>query len=106
MLISSQHWVEGSQTSRRNLIRSRILQPHCGGRLPSITPPTMASIFDARSQMVSMQNSSLTGTALVIGAGCASASQGCGRVLALSPMRALGRASYSWYLWHWIGMYG
>jgi len=41
------------------------------------------------------------GTALVIGAGCAAASQGCGRVLALSPMRAIGRVSYSWYLWHW-----
>ena len=26
---------------------------------------------------------------------------GVGRVLALPPMRALGRVSYSWYLWHW-----
>ncbi|WP_165607985.1 acyltransferase family protein, partial [Mycobacterium alsense] len=41
------------------------------------------------------------GTALVIGAGCAAPSQGCGRVLAISPMRAVGRVSYSWYLWHW-----
>ena len=41
------------------------------------------------------------GTALVIGAGCAAPSQGCGRVLALPPMRAIGRVSYSWYLWHW-----
>ena len=41
------------------------------------------------------------GAALVIGAGCAAPSQGCGRVLALSPMRAIGRISYSWYLWHW-----
>jgi peptidoglycan/LPS O-acetylase OafA/YrhL len=41
------------------------------------------------------------GTALVIGAGCATPSQGCGRVLALAPMRAIGRVSYSWYLWHW-----
>ena len=37
----------------------------------------------------------------MIGAGCATPSQGCGRVLALSPMRAIGRISYSWYLWHW-----
>jgi peptidoglycan/LPS O-acetylase OafA/YrhL len=41
------------------------------------------------------------GTALVIGAGCATPAQGCGRVLALAPMRAVGRVSYSWYLWHW-----
>jgi peptidoglycan/LPS O-acetylase OafA/YrhL len=41
------------------------------------------------------------GTTLVIGAGCAAASQGCGRVLALPPMRAVGRVSYSLYLWHW-----
>ncbi|MFP2989294.1 acyltransferase family protein [Mycobacterium intracellulare] len=41
------------------------------------------------------------GAALVIGAGCAAASRGCGRVLAWRPMRAVGRVSYSWYLWHW-----
>ena len=41
------------------------------------------------------------GAALVIGAGCASASHGCGRMLSLSPMQAVGRLSYSWYLWHW-----
>lgn len=41
------------------------------------------------------------GTALVIGGGCAAASRGCGRILALRPLRAIGRVSYSWYLWHW-----
>jgi peptidoglycan/LPS O-acetylase OafA/YrhL len=41
------------------------------------------------------------GAMLVIGAGCATPSQGCGRVLGSSPMRAIGRISYSWYLWHW-----
>ncbi len=41
------------------------------------------------------------GTALVIGAGCAAPPRGCGPVLALPPMRAIGRVSYSWYLWHW-----
>ena len=43
----------------------------------------------------------MLGSMLVIGAGCAIPSQGCGRVLGLSPMRAIGRVSYSWYLWHW-----
>ena len=41
------------------------------------------------------------GAMLVIGAGCATPSQGCGRLLGSSPMRAIGRISYSWYLWHW-----
>ncbi len=41
------------------------------------------------------------GTALVIGAGCAGSGAGAGRVLSLPPMRAVGRLSYSWYLWHW-----
>jgi len=41
------------------------------------------------------------GTALVIGAGCAVPRLGVGRALSLPPMRAIGRLSYSWYLWHW-----
>jgi peptidoglycan/LPS O-acetylase OafA/YrhL len=41
------------------------------------------------------------GAALVIGAGCATPAQGCGRVLGMSPMQGIGRISYSWYLWHW-----
>jgi peptidoglycan/LPS O-acetylase OafA/YrhL len=40
------------------------------------------------------------GTALVIGAGCATPTQGCGRILAVAPMRMTGRLSYAWYLWH------
>lgn len=43
----------------------------------------------------------LLGTLLVLGAGCAAPSDGCGRVLAWGPLRAIGRLSYSWYLWHW-----
>ena len=41
------------------------------------------------------------GAVLVIGAGCATPAHGCGRLLGLHPMRAIGRVSYSWYLWHW-----
>ncbi|WP_430333862.1 acyltransferase family protein [Rhodococcus sp. ACT016] len=41
------------------------------------------------------------GTALVVGAGCAAPGSGAGRALSLPPMRAIGRLSYSWYLWHW-----
>ena len=41
------------------------------------------------------------GTALVIGAGCALPAGGAARVLSARPLRAVGRVSYSWYLWHW-----
>jgi peptidoglycan/LPS O-acetylase OafA/YrhL len=41
------------------------------------------------------------GTALVIGGGCVDSDLGAGRVLSLPVMRAVGRVSYSWYLWHW-----
>lgn len=41
------------------------------------------------------------GAVLVLGAGCAAPAQGCGRLLGLSALGALGRVSYSWYLWHW-----
>lgn len=41
------------------------------------------------------------GAVLVLGAGCAAPVQGCGRLLGLSTMGAIGKVSYSWYLWHW-----
>jgi len=41
------------------------------------------------------------GAVLVIGAGCAHPDSGCGRLLGLAPMGAIGRLSYSLYLWHW-----
>ena len=41
------------------------------------------------------------GTALVIGAGCATPELGVGRLLSKPAMRSIGRLSYSWYLWHW-----
>ena len=41
------------------------------------------------------------GTALVIGAGCSTPIGGVGRLLAIPAVRAVGRLSYSWYLWHW-----
>jgi peptidoglycan/LPS O-acetylase OafA/YrhL len=43
----------------------------------------------------------VVGAMLVLGAGCATPAEGCGRVLGVAPMRAIGRISYSWYLWHW-----
>jgi peptidoglycan/LPS O-acetylase OafA/YrhL len=41
------------------------------------------------------------GAALVIGGGCVTGGMGPGRLLCRPAMRALGRLSYSWYLWHW-----
>jgi len=41
------------------------------------------------------------GTVLVIGGGCVTGALGVGHVLCLPTMRAIGRISYSWYLWHW-----
>jgi hypothetical protein len=41
------------------------------------------------------------GTALVIGGGCVTTVRGVGRLLSQPVMCAIGRVSYSWYLWHW-----
>ena len=41
------------------------------------------------------------GTALVIGGGSVTRGLGPGRLLCRPAMRAIGRVSYSWYLWHW-----
>lgn len=41
------------------------------------------------------------GTALVIIGGTATGGLGAGRLLCRPSMRAIGRVSYSWYLWHW-----
>ena len=41
------------------------------------------------------------GTVLVIGGGCVAGGPGAGRLLCRPAMRAIGRVSYSWYLWHW-----
>jgi peptidoglycan/LPS O-acetylase OafA/YrhL len=41
------------------------------------------------------------GTALIIGSGCATTTEGVNRWLSLSHVQAIGRVSYSWYLWHW-----
>jgi peptidoglycan/LPS O-acetylase OafA/YrhL len=43
----------------------------------------------------------MVGTVLILGAGVNAPTVGPGRILAWSPMRATGRLSYSWYLWHW-----
>jgi peptidoglycan/LPS O-acetylase OafA/YrhL len=43
----------------------------------------------------------VAGTALIIVAGCATPNLGVGRLLSKPLPRAIGRVSYSWYLWHW-----
>lgn len=41
------------------------------------------------------------GTAAVLVAGSVQAGKGGGRWLSMRPLQAVGRVSYSWYLWHW-----
>lgn len=43
----------------------------------------------------------VAGAALVVAAGCSTPRRAAGRCLSVPAMRALGRLSYSWYLWHW-----
>lgn len=41
------------------------------------------------------------GAVFVLAAGSAASVGGVGRLLSWRPLQALGRISYSWYLWHW-----
>ncbi|WP_082947723.1 acyltransferase family protein [Mycobacterium sp. E2479] len=41
------------------------------------------------------------GTTLIVGGGAVTGGLGPGRLLCRPAMRAIGRISYSWYLWHW-----
>ena len=41
------------------------------------------------------------GTVFIIAAGSLNASSGVSRALSWEPFQAIGRVSYSWYLWHW-----
>jgi peptidoglycan/LPS O-acetylase OafA/YrhL len=43
----------------------------------------------------------VAGTALVIAAGCVTTKSGVALLLSRPSLRAVGRLSYSWYLWHW-----
>jgi peptidoglycan/LPS O-acetylase OafA/YrhL len=42
-----------------------------------------------------------TGTALVLIAGGYGVTHGVARCLSVRPLQAIGKLSYSWYLWHW-----
>lgn len=41
------------------------------------------------------------GASMVLASGACNNSFGLTRLLSLRPMQAMGRVSYSWYLWHW-----
>lgn len=41
------------------------------------------------------------GTAIVLAVGARGCAAGVSRMLSWPPLQALGRVSYSWYLWHW-----
>ncbi|WP_327001487.1 acyltransferase [Dactylosporangium sp. NBC_01737] len=43
----------------------------------------------------------VAGAVLVIAGGCAKAGWGAVKLLGTRPMQAIGKLSYSWYLWHW-----
>jgi peptidoglycan/LPS O-acetylase OafA/YrhL len=41
------------------------------------------------------------GAALLLAAGVSAPGSGVGALLSIAPLRAIGRISYAWYLWHW-----
>ncbi|GAA3255207.1 acyltransferase family protein [Dactylosporangium siamense] len=43
----------------------------------------------------------VAGAVLVIAGGCAKSPRGAVALLKTPPMQAIGKLSYSWYLWHW-----
>jgi peptidoglycan/LPS O-acetylase OafA/YrhL len=41
------------------------------------------------------------GAAAILAAGANAPAEGAGKLLSMRPLQAIGRTSYSWYLWHW-----
>ena len=83
------------------------------GRLPRAAPGVMAASGLAAIAFATLRFDDDTlfpghaalvptlGTAAIIVAGFGTTAAGPSRLLALGPVRHVGRISYSWYLWHW-----
>jgi len=61
-----------------------------------------ALVFDSKTPYPSMYAILPTlGTVWIVAAGSRNSLSGVSRALSWRPLQAIGRVSYSWYLWHW-----
>ncbi|OOG45420.1 acyltransferase family protein [Rhodanobacter sp. C01] len=82
--------------------RGKSIASRCAGWLGLLLIVVSALWFDTNMAYPGWRSLLPTvGAAAIIAAGVRGADAGIARILSWSPLQAVGRVSYAWYLWHW-----